>query len=615
VALAACALIVIIVPGPWAGLTRAARWSITGMAGLAAWTLASAVWSPTVDRAAADGSRLLLYAAGTFYAAAVATTPARLQLMLRWAGAALVLTCAVALITRLAPDVWAPRVVGDPERLAYPIGYWNGLALLAALACLSCVHFALQEESGAWRWLAAASLPVCAVTLYFTFSRAGIAALAVGGVVYLASVRSTRAFVALAGLLPTTCTALLVAVTMRSLATPETRSPAALHSGHWLAVVMLIAVAVSPALLSHTLKRELWLVATVRAAVAQRRRAALVLGAVLVLSVAVFVAAGLPAKATRAVGQFRSDDSQAFPDTRDRLTFGGGGGRTDLWRVALTDFQRHPVIGAGSGAFAVSWAERRRRITDTEEPHSVYLEMLGELGLVGGVLLAVVLAAAARGLIRRLDGADRPLVSLACGGGAAWAIAAAVDWQWEIPCNTLWALVAVTGALSAYGPRRAAPRTDRRARIAAAGVLVALAAWCVTIASAQHDVDRAKRALASGDLTSALGAADRAKTAAPYRADPYQLATFALIRQRRWTEAQRELVKARSRAHRSWKLSLLDGVLRASRGEDPGPALERTRRLNPLTSILENSWALRTPDLEARRRAAVSAATLLASSP
>ncbi|MES1247889.1 MAG: O-antigen ligase family protein, partial [Actinomycetota bacterium] len=120
--------------------------------------------------------------------------------------------------------------------------------------------------------------------------------------------------------------------------------------------------------------------------------------------------------------------------------------RTHYWRVAAREWVAHPVLGSGAGTY-VNWWERTRDVSvQTEEAHSLYLETLAELGLLG---LALVVAALAWPLVRtrRADLAA---------GIAAFAVGAAVDFDWELAGVTVPAIVLAALATS-DGPSRPAP--------------------------------------------------------------------------------------------------------------------------------------------------------------
>jgi O-antigen ligase len=115
--------------------------------------------------------------------------------------------------------------------------------------------------------------------------------------------------------------------------------------------------------------------------------------------------------------------------------------RYDYWKVALEHgFEPHPLEGIGAGGFAVVWLEFRDVRERAKVAHSLYVETLAELGIVGFAILALFLGgltlAAARAL--RIDPAR------AVGPAAAlviWATHSAIDWDWQMPALTLVALV------------------------------------------------------------------------------------------------------------------------------------------------------------------------------
>jgi O-antigen ligase len=74
-------------------------------------------------------------------------------------------------------------------------------------------------------------------------------------------------------------------------------------------------------------------------------------------------------------------------DLRARLTDPGNNGRIDMWRVAWRRFKAAPVLGHGAGTFEDTWARYRPNQQFVRDAHSLYLETLDELGVVGFLLL------------------------------------------------------------------------------------------------------------------------------------------------------------------------------------------------------------------------------------
>jgi O-antigen ligase len=119
--------------------------------------------------------------------------------------------------------------------------------------------------------------------------------------------------------------------------------------------------------------------------------------------------------------------------------------RADYWRIAFEESRDRPLQGQGAGGFGPAWLRERPYDEPARDAHSLPLETLLELGLVGlALLLALVgaVAVAARDALR----ADAALAAGPVAVVATWFVHAAIDWDWEMPALTLVA-VACAGAL------------------------------------------------------------------------------------------------------------------------------------------------------------------------
>ena len=178
-----------------------------------------------------------------------------------------------------------------------------------------------------------------------------------------------------------------------------------------------------------------------------------------------------------------------------RFTELSSNGRVAHWRVAVDDgFHAHPWHGTGAGTFALLWARHRDSDEAVVDGHSLYIEALGELGLVGVALLAGAVLLVLVGLARRCGGQARgaPWPALLA-TGIAWAIHAGVDWDWEMPAASMWffaagglALAAPAGAVAARGRRSAL-------RLVAGLALLGLALVPVQVYRSQRDPGRRAR--------------------------------------------------------------------------------------------------------------------------
>ena len=108
-----------------------------------------------------------------------------------------------------------------------------------------------------------------------------------------------------------------------------------------------------------------------------------------------------------------------------------GGDRPWYWSVAWEEVADAPLTGKGAGTFELAWLERQPVPSQVVDAHSLYLELLAELGLVGLVLLALALAPPLAAAFRGADAAA------AAGGYIAFLVHTGVDWDWELPAVTV----------------------------------------------------------------------------------------------------------------------------------------------------------------------------------
>lgn len=150
------------------------------LAAFTAWTWVSIAWSDDISESVLEGERLLVYlAAAAAFIVLGRGQPARLVGGLL---AAITLACGWALFLRAfggsgSYDV-ASVSTDATRRLAAPVGYSNGLGLLAAIGVLLAVGRAVRHR----RALFAAPVLVLGPTLYFTYSRGAWLALGAGAV-------------------------------------------------------------------------------------------------------------------------------------------------------------------------------------------------------------------------------------------------------------------------------------------------------------------------------------------------------------------------------------------------------------------------------------------------
>jgi O-antigen ligase len=114
--------------------------------------------------------------------------------------------------------------------------------------------------------------------------------------------------------------------------------------------------------------------------------------------------------------------------------------RYAYWRVAMRAFGDEPIRGVGAGGWSVYWLRYRPFGEFAQDAHSLPLQTLAELGLVGAALLATFLG----GLGLAARAAHRSVPALAAGpiaGLVTYIAHAPLDWDWEMPALTLFALL------------------------------------------------------------------------------------------------------------------------------------------------------------------------------
>jgi hypothetical protein len=544
-----------------------------GLALFAVWAALSSFWSPGSAAPVLEAERGILYVAATAAALLLLSTREASSALLGGVVAGAVLVSLYALGTRLFPG----HVGGayDPSsgyQLAEPIGYWNALALLTALAILLALGFAAHGHVAA-RALAGVALVVLLPTLYFTFSRGALIALT-GGALVQAALDPRRARLLVSGFVVGVPAALGVLEASRSHAltaagaTLETAQAEGSHLTRRLVVLAFVAAAAMIVL--HLGERRLRL----------PRRAGTILVAGTVATAAVvaagaLLAAGGPVTVVdRAVDAFTEPLPAGQGDLQRRLLSVSGNGRGEYWHVAWAMARDEPLLGTGAGSFEAHWLQERPVSFHARDAHNLYLETFAELGVLG---LALLVATLALPLIA-LQQSRRLTFGPAAGGAfVAYLLHASVDWDWEVPAVTLPALFCAATLLAAPRPGL----LTGRGRVAA----LALATPVLAVALVAHVGNRATAAsiaaIERGEPNRALADANRAIDWAPWSDEPWQLRGEAELVRRDDAAARRSLLRALELDPENWSTWLDLAV--ASRGAERARALSQVKRLNPLS--------------------------------
>jgi O-antigen ligase len=554
----------------------------------AGWTLLSGGWSGNYGRSLIEFDRVLLYLLVLLLFGAIQAPRSALRFLPVGLAVGAVVLCAAGLASRTLPDVWPFDPASNPNRLAYPVTYSNGLGILASLGIIACLHMASWDwERAGSRILAAAALPLLTATLVLTFSRGAILAGAIGILVYAVVGRPRGLPAALLATLPFVVLAASAAYDAELLATKHPTSPAAMEQGHDAARTVGAAMLGAAAFLALLLPLERWLGR--RRIPTPSRPVAAGIASVLVIG----IASAAVIKGPDGVRSLREDilgrGSSGSKLTRERITNPsdlvdlGGQNRAKYWGVALDAFEDEPIRGTGVGTFAKRWARDRPIPESVTEGHSVYLETLGELGLVGASLIFVVLAMLVVPFVARLRRGRRPLHAAALALASAWLVHAGIDWDWEQPVLTVW-LFAFGGCALVASPARLARIRARSPILRAIGAFacVLMAITPATIAASQSRLDASVAAFLERDCDEAERLAAAASSALPPRAEPYEILAYCHSRRGEHGRAISMIKRAIERDPHNWELVYGLALVRAAAGKDPRDAAQRALRLNPL---------------------------------
>ncbi len=583
---------------PFEGLAPATLVAIGALGLYAALTLASALWSHASGRALIEFDRACLYLLVLIFFGTIRASASNMRWLIRGLVIGASIVCLAGLISRVAPDVWhtAPDVAN--ERLSYPVTYWNALGLLAVLGIVLAFHLTCSlRERRLVRVLAAAVIPLLAATLFFTFSRGAIAAGSVGLVIYILVARPRGLLSGVLTTAPASVVLIVVAYHANLLDTVDPTTPAAVSQGHHVALVAGICAAACAALrLFFALGLDPRLRgATTRGPMSRRTRLAAIAGAVAAVLVLV-LALGVPRGVEHDWHRFISGATPHgnASDLRRRLADPSNNGRTDLWRVALHGFSASPLHGYGAGMYQTLWERNRPAFVYTINAHSLYLQAMAELGLVGLALLLVAILAVLYGLGTRARGPRRSLYGALLAAGVVWAIHAGIDWDWEMPVITLPFFAAAGLALSPrahagldYGAAGAGlgRGATNAGRLVLAPLCLAAVVLGVLMIGSQSRLTDAEHALYAADCAKADSAARSSITWLSVRPQPYEILGFCDLQRGLPGLGVSAMDQALHRDPGSWESYYALAIAQASAGIDPRPAAERALRMNPLEPL------------------------------
>jgi O-antigen ligase len=596
VLLALLAVRVCLARNPFEGFSPQLGIAAGALALYALWTLLSGNWSNAPGRAWVEFDRALLYLAALVLFGSIGRSPSRLRWMLRGVALGIAIVCVVALITRVLPELWPVSPGFVNKRLSYPVTYWNTLGIMASVGVILSFHLAAsRSEPALVRVLGAAAVPPIATTLFLTFSRGGIAAGVLGLVAYVFLARPRALLTGLLATAPATIVAVTTAYNADLLATENPTSAAAIDQGHDVALVVglcTVAAALVRLVMLRFDRRPL------RLGLAPKTRARLASAAWTSLACVLIVgsfALDAPGYVSDQYDRFvhTAAPPSASGDVRKRLFDPSNNGRLAHWDVALDAFEDARLHGEGAGTYQLLWAQHRPRSLAelyVRDAHSLYVEVLGELGIVGLLLLVVALGTIFFRLGNGLRGPNRALYGALFATALALAVHAGVDWDWEMPVVMIW-LFALGGAALAAPARQV--RSSRLSSIPARAffgiALVLLALVPAHVSASQSRLDDSLDAYRSGDCGQATASARSSISALGNRPEPYEVIGYCDLRSGNGRDAVAEMEKAVDRDPEDWEYHYDLALARGASGVDPRPEAQAALRLDPLEAIAQEA--------------------------
>jgi O-antigen ligase len=587
-----------------------AGWMALGlMLAFTAWTAATIGWSISRELSADQLGMVATYA-GVFMLALTVQGRTAARHAVYGAAAAVGLVALIAVLSRLH-GAWFPI---DPRlaykqsasRLAYPLGYWNGLAAFLAMGVPLLLSVAGGARRIATQSLAAAALPVAALAIFLADSRGGVIALGIGLLAFILLTGDRLCALASAGAAAVGSGVLIAYADHHAIVRQGVDTLAARRADDRMIVVLVLACAgvamlqVAIGLAGRHAARPAWLEPRPRAQ-------ALRIAGVFAAAVVIALAAGAPGRLDRAWQEFKqpigaATQTVAGTDVFSRLSSAGGNDRYQLWQQAVKAAETRPLTGIGAGAYGLYWQAHASVPLHVSDAHSLYLQTLAETGIVGLALIAgLLLCMLGTGIRRALRAPPELRMPLAGAAAAiaAFAVSAAYDWVWQLGAIACLALIlgAVclvggepratrrSAAAAAPAPRRRLPRWAAPAGIA----LTALAALIVIALplAAANDLAASQAASGRGDLRTALSDAAAAERAQPFAASPALQQALVLEQAGDLPGARAAAVTAVERDASNWQPRLVLARIEDELGWQTlaVASFERARRLDPLGAI------------------------------
>lgn len=569
------------------------------LAGLAVWTFTSIFWASSAENAFNEFNRVSLFLG--VYVLVVLTARRN---AIKWWCAGLETTTAlialIALVSRFFPGTFSDQGLSTQlpsvaNRLSFPLGYWNGLAIFVALGVPLLLHTAISSRNHVVRGLAIVPIPAIASVVYLASSRGGTITALVGIVVFVALTNERwSAGLALlwAGL--GSFAAIAVLVSRKELVNGPFHTSLVDQQGRSAAILVALSCLLAGA--AYAASRLLTPRLTIRPNPWLGR------GVVIALVVAA-IAGAVASHPIAQYREFKRPPSQplhveANDYVRSHLLSARGSGRWQFWTATVDQWESHPVLGNGAGSYESWWLKHAKIFFPARDAHSLYLQSLGELGVVGLLLtLGFAIGGIGTGVMRSLrsSGEERVVLAALTASFAAYAVAAGIDWMWELTAVTVFALIPLallSGiARSSRDSLKAVDEIDvttgRRWRFGL-GVGVLAGVWLLICAQgiplfAALRIKDSEAAVDRGNAAAAISAATDAKNLQPWASSPYLQLSLVYEREGLNAEAHRWIKSAIKRDPQNWLLWYKAASIEVKMGDAAAASksLGRAYSLNP----------------------------------
>lgn len=546
----------------------------------AAWVTLSLLWTSSSELTTTEAARVLGYLG---VAALISASLDRHSWRPAAAGLGVggFVVCIVAVGSRLIPSLFGHDQIDavlHSDRLTVPFGYWNSVGAWGAMSAVIGVSWSAHDRSRVRRAVALGLVPVAITTTYLTYSRTGIAALALA--VLLVMVLSRNRFTSLLHVLAAAGGAALTILAVRA-------SPQIAHSTGTAGAGRVLGALAIAVTLGGVVAALTGGIGVDRLRLPRRvaRPTLGIAAAVLLIAAAVF---GPPA-ATDVWHSFtheRPPESSANPTAR---LVSLSGTRYLIWKVSIQAFDSRPLEGTGAGTTRFYWDQHAPESESIRDAHNIWVQNLGELGLPGLILIVgVMVAALAVGLqVRRRArrSASRGIAAALVASLVIYLLAASVDWMWESTAITVLALAGIAALGARLG--RARPRVKVPLRVVMAALALAAGAAQLPGLLSTGAIRRSQSAEAASRPNEALAWARAAVDAEPWSASAYEQLGLVWESAGQFTAAAQNLRRAIAREPQNYVHWLLLARVETERGRLRVAlgAYDRARQLFPRADV------------------------------